>query len=247
MLRAFHRLLLRCYPPRFGARFDREIWEALEGGWRSAQQRGLPASLWFMAASLWDAAANGYRERRSGRWRPVRSPKDSIMTALLADLKFSLRLLRYHPRPAILAIATLALGMGLAVSLFSVAHGALLRPLPYRDSGRVVMLWEFAPQKDTRKGSGTPANFLDWRARTRAFSHMGGLAGFAATVSGSGEASRADGRRVTADVFAALGVDPLLGRLFTADDERPGNGVVILSHRLWQQQFGADPAIVGRT
>jgi putative ABC transport system permease protein len=246
MLRTLHRLLLRCYPQRFRDRFDPEIREALEGGWRAARGRGALAALWFVAARVWDAAVNGWRERRSDRRRPIRRPKDSAMTSFLRDLTFGLRLLRFHPRLAILAISTLALGIGLAVSLFSVAYGALLRPLPYRDSARVVMLWERPLQGDMRKGSGTPANFLDWRARSRSFSQMGGLAPFSATVSGAGEAGRVDGRRVTADAFFALAVDPLLGRLFTADDERPGNGVAILSYRLWQQQFGGDPAIVGR-
>src|SRR5262249_16119445 len=83
--------------------------------------------------------------------------------------------------------------------------------------------------------------------RSQSFSQMGGLAPFSATVSGAGEASRVDGRRVTADVFFALGVEPLAGQLFTVDDERPGNGVAILSYRGWQQQFGGGASIVGRS
>ena len=110
------------------------------------------------------------------------------------------------------------------------------------------MMYEHAPQKGTIRGNVAPANFLDWRARSHAFSHMGPLRPFSATVSAPGSAPmRADGRCVFGDAFAALGLDPMLGRVFNADDERDGANAVILSYRLWRQQFGADPAIVGRS
>ena len=169
------------------------------------------------------------------------------MTRSFADLKFAVRMLTRHRAPAILGVSTLGLGIGLAVGLFSVVYDALLRPLPYRDESRVVMLWEFAPSKDLIKGVGTPANFLDWRGRSRAFSHVGALAAAPATLTTDRDPVRVKGRRVTAEVFGALGVDPLLGRLFSADDERPGHSVAILSYRTWQQHFGGDPALIGRS
>jgi putative ABC transport system permease protein len=173
--------------------------------------------------------------------------REAAMMALVTDARYGLRLLLRHPTFAVVAIATLALGMALTTTVASVAWQTLMQPLPYRDEARVVMLWEFAPEKDILKGSGTPANFLDWRDRTRTLSEVGALAPFTATVAGPGDPVRVEGRRVTAGVFAALGVEPLLGRLFTADDERAGSNVAVLSHRLWQQQFGGDTAIVGRT
>ena len=113
------------------------------------------------------------------------------MLTLLFDMKYGLRQMVRNPQLAVLAVCTLALGIGLSVSLYSVAHGTLIAPLPFRDEGRVVMMYEHAPQKGTIRGNVAPANFLDWRERTSAFSHMGALRPFAATVqSGSGEPVR---------------------------------------------------------
>jgi putative ABC transport system permease protein len=247
MVRRLYALLLRSYPAAFRRRFGNELRFAFEAGWRSASRRGARAAVSFLAASAADAVVNGIRERRSPRVHPPYVSRPAIMTTVIADLRFGVRLLKRQPGLATLAVSTLALGIGLAVGLFTVAYGALLRPLPYRDEPRVVMMYEFAPAKDVLKGSATPGNFLDWRGRSRAFSHVGALAPFTATLATSGEPVRAKGRRVTADVFGALGVDPLLGRLFTTEDEAPGNGVAVLSHRTWTRHFAADPTLIGRS
>ena len=219
-----------------------------EADWRDARRRGALASGRFLAESAADAVVNGARERRSNRWYSPRARRDAFMTTFLADVRYGLRLMTRNPRLSILAVATLALGMGLSVALYSVAHGTLVKPLPFRDEGRVVMMYEHAPQNGVIRGNVAPANFLDWRDRSHAFSHMGLLRPFSATVSGPGrDPIRADGRRVHGEAFAALGLDPLLGRVFSPDDERPGVNVVILSYRLWQQQLGADRSIVGRS
>jgi putative ABC transport system permease protein len=246
--RFFYACLLRCYPPPFRRRFGAELGFAFDAGWRQARGRGAIAAIRFLLASAADAAINGARERRSNRWYSPRAPRDPFMTTLVSDLRFGLRLMARNPRLAVLAVCTLGLGIGLSVSLYSVAHGALVRPLPFRDESRVVMMYEYAPQKDAIKGNVAPANFFDWRERTRAFSHMGGLRPFSVTVtSAGGEPVRADGRRILGDAFGALGLDPVAGRLFTPEDERAGSHVVILSHRLWQQHFGSDPSLIGRS
>jgi putative ABC transport system permease protein len=247
MGRPFYRLLLHCYPPAFRQRFGDELLFAFEAGLDAAARRGPRAAAAFLTASTADAVMNGARERRSNRWYSPRARRDPLMKTVFADIKYGMRLLLRNPAFALLAIATLALGIGLTAAIFSIANDVLLRRLPYPDEARVVRFWEYAPSKDILKGSGTPANFLDWRARSTLFSHVGGLAPYMATVGGDAGPVRMDGRRVTAAVFDALGVEPLLGRLFGSDDERQGNNVVVLSHRTWQQQFGADPAIVGRS
>ena len=247
-MKLINALLIRCYPPAFRERFGAELRVVFEAEWREARNRGPAALARFILVSAADAFVNGTRERRSNRWCSPRARRDPVMTTFLADVKYGLRLMLRNPRLAMLAVGTLALGMGLSVSLYSVAHGTLVRPLPFRDEARVVMMYEHAPQKGTIKGNVAPANFLDWRARSHAFSHMGLLRPFSATVSAPGSAPmRADGRRVFGDAFAALGLDPLLGRVFNADDEREGANAVILSYRLWRQQFGADRSIVGRS
>ena len=243
-----HALLLRCYPPAFRERFGAELLLVFEADWREAQRHGGVALVRFVFASAADAVVNGARERRSNRWYASRARRDPFMATFLADVKYGLRLLLRNPRLALLAVGTLALGIGLSVSLYSVAHGTLVRPLPFRDEARVVMMYEHAPRNGTIKGNVAPANFLDWRARSQAFSHMGLLRPFSTTVTTPGsDPVRADGRRVHGDAFAALGLDPVLGRVFTADDERPGARVVILGYRLWQRVFGGDRSIVGQS
>jgi putative ABC transport system permease protein len=248
MPRRLYALLLRCYPPAFRQRFGAELLFAFETGWRHARARGRITAARFAAVSAGDAIANGLRERRCHRRYSPRARRDSLMLTLLSDMKYGVRQMLRDPQLAGLAVCTLALGIGLSVSLYSVAHGTLIAPLPFRDEGRVVMMYEHAPQKGTIRGNVAPANFLDWRERTSAFSHMGALRAFAATVqSGSGEPVRATGRRVLGDAFQALGLDPVVGRTFTADDEAPGRDVVILSHAFWRRHFAADPGLVGRT
>jgi putative ABC transport system permease protein len=247
-VRRGYALLLRCYPAPFRERFGAELLFAFDTGWRRARGRGLMAAGRFLLASLADAVLSGLRERRSNRWYSPRAKRDHLMMTLLSDARYGLRQMVRHPHFAALAVCTLALGIGLSVSLYSVAHATLVAPLPFRDEARVVMMYEHAPQKGTIRGSVAPANFLDWRARTTSFAHMGALRPFSGTVlTASGEAVRADGRRVLGEAFAAMGLDPLIGRLFTPDDEQPGRDLAIISHRFWQQHFGGDPGLVGRS
>jgi putative ABC transport system permease protein len=248
MLRLVHVLLLRCYPKPFRRRFGAELRFAFEADWHAARARGQISAVRFLLLSAADAAVNGVRERRSSRWYSPRATRDPVMSTFLADVKFGLRLMARSPRPTGLAVCTLALGMGLSVSLYSVSHNALITPLPFRDEARVVMMYEQPLREPGVKGNVAPPNFLDWRERSRAFSHMGALRPFSASViSASGDAVRADGRRVLGDAFGALGLDPHAGRLFSPEDSLPGHHVVVLSHRLWQQHFGGDLSLVGRS
>ena len=168
------------------------------------------------------------------------------MRALIADLAYGGRLLRRQPVFTITAALTLALGAGATTAIFSVVEAVLLRPLPYQDERRIVMVWETDPGGAYPIKAGTPANFLDWQAQNRSFEHLAGLAPLSATVTGAGDPFRAEGRRVTANLFAALGALPALGRAFTPGDEVPENGVAIISHALWRERFGSQPDALGR-
>jgi putative ABC transport system permease protein len=248
MLRRAYLLLLLCYPACFRQRFGAELEMAFDTGLRAARHRGDLFTFRFLVTSTTDAVVNGIRERRSARGTPHRIERDRVMTTFIADLKFGWRLLRRSPQLALVAIGTLALGIGLSVSFYSVAHNALLRPLPFDDEAHVFMLHEHAPTKGTTQPNIAPANFLDWRERTSSFVAMGALRPYTATVmTPSGEPVRADGRLVLGEAFQALGLDPIAGRLFIAGDEEPGRDVVILSHRFWRQHLAGDRSIVGRT
>ena len=164
------------------------------------------------------------------------------------DLWFGLRMLRKNPGFTAVAVLTLALGIGANTAIFTVIYGVLLRPLPFNDAGRVVWMWGVMRDRGNR-ASVSPLDFLDYRARNQSFDE------FAASISipisfnltGSGEPERLSGAVVTTNYFAALGVTPMLGRSFVADEEQPGRDrVVVLSHSLWQRRFGADPQVIDR-
>ncbi len=167
------------------------------------------------------------------------------MSTFFNDLSYAMRFFRRHAASAAVLVLTLSLGIGATTAMFSLVEAVLLRPLPYTDEDRIVMVWETEPAESVDKKVGTPGNFQDWRADTKTVDHLSGLAQFDATLTGHGEPRRLDGRRVSASIFTALGVQPMLGRAFTADDERPGAEAVIVAHHMWRDVFGADAGIIG--
>jgi putative ABC transport system permease protein len=146
------------------------------------------------------------------------------------------------------AVITLALGIGATSTIFNFVNGILLRPLPYQDSERLVLLDETAPKRGIASMGVSFPNFLDWREQNRSFT---GIAAYGGgndyTLTGSGEPEELSGADISYNTFEVLGVAPILGRTFTAEEDRPGNGlVVILSYGLWGRRFGAKPEIIGQ-
>jgi predicted permease len=166
---------------------------------------------------------------------------------LLADLRYAVRLLRKTPVFTAAAIGTLALGIGANTTIFSLVHTVLLTPLPYQDPDRVVMVWEDASAAGFPRNTPAPANYRDWLEMNRSFTDMAATAFAFANLTGDGAPEVVLGRRVTANFFSVLGVQPQLGRTFTAADDASGVRVVVISHALWQRRYGGDPGIVGRT
>jgi putative ABC transport system permease protein len=152
------------------------------------------------------------------------------------------------PGFTLIAVITLALGIGANTAIFSVVNGVLLRPLPYSEPQQLVRIFETVDRATMANDrmEVAPANFLDWREQTRSFS---GLAAYGLTwsvINGDGEAERLDGALVTADFFATVGVALARGRAFTAEDQESAERRVIISHDLWQRRFGGMEDIVGR-
>jgi putative ABC transport system permease protein len=166
------------------------------------------------------------------------------MSLFANDLRLSIRRLLRSPGFALVAITTLALGIGANTSIFSVVDAALIRALPYPAADHVVRI--YSPSK---KGlsSVSPPDFVDWRADATVFDGMAAYVGQEYALSGDGAAEELDAASVTQDFFAILGVAPQLGRTFSADDEVPGVHVVVLSDGLWRRRFGGDSGIVGRS
>ena len=168
---------------------------------------------------------------------------------LLRDTRHGVRLLRRNRGFTVAAVLIVAVGIGANTTIFSAVDALLLRDPPYPDADRIVMLW----QRDVRAGAErarddvAPANFLDWRERTRAFEVMAAADPYSYDLQGVGEPEVLFAMRVTEGFFDVFGVQPLLGRTFRPDDHRTGAApVAVLGYRLWERRFGADRAIVGR-
>jgi len=169
------------------------------------------------------------------------------MQTLLQDVKYSLRMLARAPAFTIFAVGVLALGIAANTTIFSFANTVLLRPLPYRDAGRLVAVWEDATFIGYPRNTPAVGNFNDWKQQNRVFEDMAALQQASFTLTGGSIPEELLGRGVSWNLFRVLGVNPILGRDFVKEDDRPGaTHVAILSHALWKQSFGGDPKIVGR-
>ena len=168
------------------------------------------------------------------------------MDSLLPDLRYAARTLLKSPGFTLIAVLTLALGIGANTAIFSVVDAALLRPYPFPEPGRLVQVNSLARGQ---VAAVSPADFLDWQKMARSFTAIAAIDRASMALSGEGPAEEVQGETVTGDFFAILGVVPALGRTFTAEEEaRPEQShAVILGDALWRIRFGADPRIVGRT
>ena len=171
------------------------------------------------------------------------------LDSLSRDLRYALRLLMRSPGFTVLAVMILALGIGANTAIFSVVSAVLLKPLPFEAPDRLVFLWEDAsPSGFSPRGTVAPANYVDWKARSRSFEDMALFNGLQAyNLTGDGEPERLAGIRATANLFSVLRLTPILGRTFSADDEGSGaTPVAVVGQTLWVRRFGADPNLVGR-
>jgi putative ABC transport system permease protein len=169
------------------------------------------------------------------------------MDTLWQDLRFGARFLLRNPGVTLVAGLTLALGIGLTSTIFSVVSAVLLRPLPYADEDRIVMLFEKRPQENAWTNPVSPADFLDWREAKDAFEQVAAFTDASADLSDGGEPERLASAQVSWSFFDVLGVTSQAGRLFRPEDEsEAGQYVVVLSDGLWRRRFGSSPDIVGR-
>ncbi|HSB15482.1 MAG TPA: ABC transporter permease [Bryobacteraceae bacterium] len=170
------------------------------------------------------------------------------MLNVLPDLRFAFRSIRKSPGFAAVAVLTLALGVGCNTAVFSLVNAVLLRPMPYFDPGRLVLVWESAPFFGLSDSPVAPANYADWKARSRSFEEMGALEDHSYRLVGEGTPEIVQGSQVTASLLRALRVHPVRGRLFRDDEDRPGAPkVALISEGFWRRRFDADPRITGST
>jgi putative ABC transport system permease protein len=170
------------------------------------------------------------------------------MSTLLQDLRFALRSFVRAPRFSVPAVLALALGIGATSATLSVVRGVMLEPLPYRDPDRVVTIWEINPGRNIQRNVIAQANFVAWRERTRSFEHLGMAGPARLSLIVGNTPDEVDGMLASSDVFAALGVQPALGRAYTASEDVQGaDPVMVISHEFWQTRLGGRSDVVGTT
>ncbi len=175
-----------------------------------------------------------------------RRPRWAWLADISRDARYAIRTLRSRPAFSLTAVLVLAIGIGASTAIFSVVDTVLLRPLPFAEPARLVLVLEKKlPQLPVFTVA--PGNFLTWQAENRTFESMAAWRPAAFDLTGSGEPERLRGQHITWNLFGLLGVRPVAGRDFRADEDAPGAPpVVVLSHELWQRRFGGDPGVIGR-
>jgi putative ABC transport system permease protein len=179
---------------------------------------------------------------------PGTNRRTNMIAGLWQDLRYGARTLAKAPGFTLLAVITLALGIGANTAIFSVVNGVLLRPLPYYEPDRLAMLWKDNAKQDLHEDGTSVENFREWRAQSQRFADMAVFAGVNSVfLTGGDEPEPARIVRASAHLFTLLGVKPALGRTFTAEEEERRERVVVIGSGLWQRRFGGAPDVIGET
>jgi putative ABC transport system permease protein len=236
LTRGFHALI---HPTVADQDVADEVHHYLEQATAAHVARGLSPGQAARAARLELGSVLGVRDqvRRYG-W-------ENHVEALFADLRFAVRRLRAAPGFTVVAVLTLALGIGATAAIFSAVNPILFKPLPYPDGGRVTMIWYRGD--DGSRVDQTFGTYRELAARSRSFAAIAAMKSWQPTLIGAAEPARLDGQRVSWSYFRVLGIPPALGRAFQpSDDQLNGPNVAILSDSLWRRRFGGDRTIIGR-
>jgi putative ABC transport system permease protein len=173
--------------------------------------------------------------------------RHTLMTTLWQDIKYAVRSLRLNPAYAAIVLGTLALGIGANAAIFSVADAVMLRPYPYPDMDRILVLTESVRGQQQQMSVAWPT-FQDWQAQNQSFEHLGIYRNTVVTLTGGDQPERLNGAMASSGVFGAMGMQPVVGRVFGPADDAPGSPrVAIISERVWRGRFNADPGLVGQT
>jgi putative ABC transport system permease protein len=224
-----YKALLHLYPAAFRAEYGDPMYEIFARRRLDATGPASVAGLWI--ATFFEIMFNALAVH---------------LDILRQDIRYTTRTLARSPGFALTAIIVVALGIGANTAAFSVADFVLIRPLPFPEPDRLVKLWE--SYRIYARTELSPASYRDWKRMTASFEGMGVFALIPVNVVGPGDPERVDAAAITADLFPLLGVRPVLGRLFTAAEDRAGApGTLLLSYGMWQRRFGGDPSVLGRS
>src|SRR5262245_41362400 len=207
--------------------------ESLLAEWDKLDWRNKIALLWHSLGALMDAL-----------WLQPKRLEEEVFQ----DLRYGARMLLKHPGASLIAVLTLGLGIGANTAIFSVVNAVMLRPLPYSEQERLVQVWVTNPGAARWGDWVSYPDFLDWREQNTVFDEIGACRPWPFNLTGTDSPEALFGAYVSADLFTVLGVKPILGRTFLAEEDQPGgNRVAVISHGLWQRRFGADPGLIGKT
>ena len=167
---------------------------------------------------------------------------------LLRDARYAFRMLVRSPGFSAIAILTFAVGIGINTAVFNVVNGVLLRSLPYPDADRITLLWMDNRPQGIREDITSYPTYMDWNTQSMSYAHMAAFRPLSFSLTGAGEPERLQGVMVTANFFEVMRVQPMMGRVFTVENEIEGkDAVVLISHGLWQRRFGGTNDVIGRT
>src|ERR671925_345504 len=170
------------------------------------------------------------------------------MQILWQDLRYGARMLLKNPGFSLIAVITLALGIGANTAIFSVVNAVLLNPLPYAEPERLTLIWTSAESIGLQQNWVSEPEVLDFREQSKLFEGFGVINAPGFRLTGNGEPEQLNGARISTNLFSLLGVRIKIGRDFAPDEEKPGAArVAILSHGLWQRRFGGEMSVVGST
>jgi putative ABC transport system permease protein len=252
----FYRLLLLAFPRRFRRELGDDMARMFAAQLlETRSQGGSEWRLWLRAIA--DAAWHGSIERTLAIWCGLTTALAALavtrrwrcwMAALRQDLRYAIRMLGRQPGTTAVAILTLALGIGGNAAIFSAVDSLLLRPLPYHDPDRLVMIWEKRHAEGVLDNTVAPADYVDWARMNTVFEAIAGQTGTTVDMTGDSEPVRLVAGAVSPAFFDLLGTRMAYGRNFQAGEDIVGrHQVVVLGHGLWQRRFGGDPGVVGRT
>ena len=240
----------------------RHLWRRLQALWRSERiHSDIAEELTFhidqrtadnVRAGMSPDEARREAERRFGWMSRIQENAYEVrgggwMESVLRDVVYGLRMLRKSPGFTIVAILTLALGIGANTAIFSLVDSILLRPLPFHDPDQLVVIWEDQSRIGFSRGNPAPGNYSDWKTQNRVFEDIAASSGLSFNLGGEDNPEKVGAQAVTANLFPLLGIQPLLGRTFIQADDRPdANKVVLLSHSLWKRRFGGESQLIGK-
>ncbi|HEY6852105.1 MAG TPA: ABC transporter permease [Terracidiphilus sp.] len=220
------------------ADLERELRSDLELEEEEQRENGLPPQEAHYAAQRAFGNTTLIKEQTREAWGGM------WIDRLLRDLRYALRQLASAPGFTLTAVLTLAIGIGGVTAVFSVVLAVLLRPLPFKDSGRLISLHEHI-EGDSHDLSVTAPDVLTFERESKAFSGVGGFVGSGYELTGAGAPFKARAERVTASLFPLLGIDPMLGRTFTRQEDDDALPVTVISYALWKERFHSDPNVLG--